>query len=153
MCMVCSRWPVYTWGRRSTLGWVSIQHVEMYVYGVFPVASVHVGSDVYPGVSEHTASVLEEFFFPSILGRVLCSWTSWQNSCRGNGRHIHWQNPSLKRRHIYRYYFGRRWRPRPCQRPCPRRPVYRNFVIIGPNNSKLGMHASGNDSKCSAQEP
>jgi len=33
--------------------------------------------------------------------------------------------------------------------PCPER----NFVIIGPNDSKLGMHASGNDLKCSAQEP
>ena len=29
----------------------------------------------------------------------------------------------------------------------------RNFVIIGPNDSKLIMHASGNDSKFSAQEP
>jgi len=33
--------------------------------------------------------------------------------------------------------------------PCPGR----YFVIIGPNDSKLGMHASGNDLKCSAQEP
>ena len=33
--------------------------------------------------------------------------------------------------------------------PCPER----NFVIKGPNDSKLGMHASGNVSKCSAQEP
>ena len=30
--------------------------------------------------------------------------------------------------------------------PCPEH----NFVSIDPNDSKLGMHASGNDSKCSA---
>ena len=28
-----------------------------------------------------------------------------------------------------------------------------NFVTVGPNHSKLGMHVSSNDSKCSAQEP
>jgi len=27
-----------------------------------------------------------------------------------------------------------------------------NFVTISPNDSKLSMHASSNDSKCSAQE-
>ena len=32
--------------------------------------------------------------------------------------------------------------------PCPER----NIVIIGPNDSKLGMYASGNDSKCNTQE-
>jgi len=51
----------------------------------------------------------------------------------------------------YRYYFGR-WRRQQDKNkivPCPER----NFVIIGPNDSKLGMHASGNDSRCSAQEP
>jgi len=33
--------------------------------------------------------------------------------------------------------------------PCPER----NFVIIGSNDSKLGMHVSDNGSKCNAQEP
>jgi len=28
-----------------------------------------------------------------------------------------------------------------------------NFVIIGSNDSILGMHVSGNDLKCTAQEP
>ena len=32
--------------------------------------------------------------------------------------------------------------------PCPEC----NFVIVGPNDSKLGMHVSGNDLKCSAQK-
>jgi len=32
--------------------------------------------------------------------------------------------------------------------PCPER----NFVIIGPNDSKLGMHASGNDLSISCPE-
>ena len=33
--------------------------------------------------------------------------------------------------------------------PCPEH----NFVTLGPNHSKLGMHVSSNDLKCSAQEP
>jgi len=33
--------------------------------------------------------------------------------------------------------------------PCPER----NFVTVGPIDFKLGMHVSGNDLKCSAQEP
>jgi len=50
----------------------------------------------------------------------------------------------------YRYYFCRRRpRRRPRRLACPER----NFVIIGLNDSKLGMHASGNDLKCSTQEP
>ena len=46
----------------------------------------------------------------------------------------------------YRDHFGRRRRRR---FPCPER----NFVITGPHDSNLGMHASGNDSNCSAPEP
>jgi len=67
----CCRLNILVVGTRS-------QRVEMYVYGVFTVASVHVGSEVYTGVSEHTAC------------RDVCVWCVPGGQCTRGVGGLHW---------------------------------------------------------------